>query len=536
MLLYINICNTHDLNLCLLHQMTLIQNFLVSQLFLPTKKNMIMKKSSTKKHFMQAFLLIGVFAFFALASCSKDDDPAEDPIASFQYEISEDNYLTVIFMNFSQNAETYNWDFGDGNTSTEENPIHTYDGPGEYEVVLTATNSDGVSRSFSEIIEIQDPFEALTLLAGETSKTWKLYRVGTSMGVGPSVDNPRDWWFLENDGSRPCKYFHEFTFHRNGDYVFDDKGYMWAEGGVFHEDLVGECIEAIPANMYGPEGEDLTPWLGGTHSFEFDASTNTVTLTGLGAWIGIVKVGTNGEVTVPQSSVSFKIDIEEHDGYDYMHVLFIYDWGVWSFSYAHYHDPSQEPDVVEEVDPIDPLDELTPTEMFNTFASTSEEDVQILVPTESTVELTVGVDDPADPDGVKVGQYHRVATEWQELQFATEYYIQFDNFTTVSLDVYIPSDNDFSGGLTKDIAIVIANSHDNAEWWNHHLQYDVNPDDVVLDEWQTWTFQLAEPTSGPGIPDGNPLERGDLNFFAISIGGAGHPDPGTFYIRNFIFD
>ena len=496
-----------------------------------------METFKSKTRFMQVFLLIASFAFFALASCSKDDDePAADPIASFQYEVSEDNHLEVKFMNFSQNAVSYSWDFGDGNSSTEENPTHIYDEADTYVVTLTATNADGVSRDFSETIILEDPDVVLAMLAGEVSKTWKLYRVGTSMGVGENIDNPRGWWSLENDGSRPCKYYHEFTFHRNGDYVFDDKGYMWGEGGVFHEDLVGECIEAIPANMVGPEGEDLSPWLGGTHAFELNPNTMKVTLTGLGAWIGIVKVGTEGEVTVPQSSVTFEIEFEERDGYDYMHVFFVYDWGVWSFSYAHYHDPSQEPDVVEEQDPIDPLDELTPTEMFNTFASTDAADVQILVPTESAVELTVGVDDPADPDGAKVGEYYRIATDWQELQFATQYYIQFDNFTTVSLDVYLPSSNDYSGPLSKDIAIIIANNHDTPEWWNHHLQYDVNPDDVVLDEWQTFTFQLDAPTSGPGIPNGNPLERDDLNFFAISIGGAGHSVEGTFYIRNFIFD
>ncbi len=497
-----------------------------------------MEKIMLQKRFMQVFLLVGTFAFFALSSCSTDDDPepADDPVASFQFEISDDDPLTVIFTNFSQNAESYLWDFDDGNTSTEENPTYTYEEFGIYEVELTATNADGVSRSFSETIELQDPFEALALLAGEESKTWKLYRVESSMGVGPDVDNPRDWWALYNDGSRPCDYYNEFTFHRNGDYVFDDKGYMWGEGGVFHEDFENECFEAIPANMVGPDGEDLSPWLGGTHSYEFDSSTNMVTLEGLGAWIGLVKTGTDGEVSVPQSSVSFKVEIEERDGYDYMHVLFEYADLVWSFSYAHYHDPSLEPEVVEEEEETDPLDELTPTEMFNTFASTSEEDVQILHPTESTVELTVGVDDPADPDGTKVGEYHRVAELYQELQFATEYYIQFDNFTTVSLDVYLPSDNDFSGDLTKDIAIIIANSHDNAEWWNHHLQYDVDADEVVLDEWQTFTFQLDEPTSGPGIPDGTPNDRDDLNFFAISIGGAAHSVEGTFYIRNFVFE
>lgn len=493
-----------------------------------------MKKNKTRNPFMWAILFIGAFSLIAFVSCEKEEEPVEDPIATFQYEINEEAPRTVVFSNFSSNAESYNWAFGDGTTSIEENPTHTYAEFDTYEVVLTATNSAGVSRSFTETIEVQDPFVALTRLAGEESKTWKLYRIESSMGVGPDADSPRDWWSLTNDGSRPCKYFHEFTFNRSGQFIFDDKGSMWGEGGIFHEDLVNECLEAVPANMVGPDGQDLSAWLSGTHSFEFDAATNMVTLEGLGAWMGLVKVATDGEVNVPQSSVSFKIDIEERDGYDYMHVLYVYDWGVWSFSYAHYYDSSLEPDVVLEQEGIDPLDELTPTEMFNTFASTSEDDVKVLVPTESTVELTVGVDDPADADAAKVGRYRRVAELYQELQFETEYYIQFDNFTKVSVDVYIPSSNDFSGDLTKDIAIIIANNHDTPEWWNHHLQYDVDTEDVKLDEWQTFTFELDAPTSGPG--EGTPLDRKDLNFFAISIGSGGHSDVGTFFIRNFKFE
>jgi len=166
------------------------------------------------------------------------------------------------------------------------------------------------------------------------------------MGVGPSLDSPYEWWFLENDGSRPCKYFHEFTFTRDMEYIFDDKGFMWGEGGVFHPDLVGECLEAIPSNMVGPNGEDLSAWLSGTHQFEYNPSTNTVNLIGEGAWIGLPKVATDGEVGLPQTSVTFQIEITEHDGYDHMYVKFVYEWGVWVFNYASYSNPALEPEVV----------------------------------------------------------------------------------------------------------------------------------------------------------------------------------------------
>lgn len=53
------------------------------------------------------------------------------------------NFNVVTFTNTSSNATTYEWDFGDGTTSTESNPVHTYADGGEYVVTLTATNGCG---------------------------------------------------------------------------------------------------------------------------------------------------------------------------------------------------------------------------------------------------------------------------------------------------------------------------------------------------------------------------------------------------------
>ena len=44
----------------------------------------------------------------------------------------------------------WDWDFGDGETSTEENPIHTYHKPGMYSVTLTATDEKGESDSVTK--------------------------------------------------------------------------------------------------------------------------------------------------------------------------------------------------------------------------------------------------------------------------------------------------------------------------------------------------------------------------------------------------
>ena len=48
--------------------------------------------------------------------------------------------LSVTFNNTSTNAATYFWEFGDGQTSTEKSPTHTYSVAGAYLVKLTLTN------------------------------------------------------------------------------------------------------------------------------------------------------------------------------------------------------------------------------------------------------------------------------------------------------------------------------------------------------------------------------------------------------------
>lgn len=51
--------------------------------------------------------------------------------------------LTVIFQNQSTGSNVYEWDFGDGNISSQQNPTHSYAATGTYTVCLRAMNTDG---------------------------------------------------------------------------------------------------------------------------------------------------------------------------------------------------------------------------------------------------------------------------------------------------------------------------------------------------------------------------------------------------------
>jgi len=69
--------------------------------------------------------------------------------------------LEVTFSNSSVNADTYVWDFGDTQSSSELNPVHTFTNPGTYSVVLTASNPDN-SDSEEKIGYIKVTLPAVT--------------------------------------------------------------------------------------------------------------------------------------------------------------------------------------------------------------------------------------------------------------------------------------------------------------------------------------------------------------------------------------
>jgi PKD repeat protein len=65
---------------------------------------------------------------------------------------------TVAFADASTFFPTsWNWDFGDGTTSTEQNPIHTYADPGTYDVRLEVCNENGCDTLFAEDAITYDP-------------------------------------------------------------------------------------------------------------------------------------------------------------------------------------------------------------------------------------------------------------------------------------------------------------------------------------------------------------------------------------------
>lgn len=91
-------------------------------------------------------------------------------LAAFKFELSSIEAIIndpdpliclpdpVVFQNNSSNGNEFFWDFGDGSTSTDVNPSHTYAGPGQYTVTLVVsdTNNCFASDSLQFLVNIGD--------------------------------------------------------------------------------------------------------------------------------------------------------------------------------------------------------------------------------------------------------------------------------------------------------------------------------------------------------------------------------------------
>lgn len=89
-----------------------------------------------------------------MASCA--------PVAKFSYDnnVEKTAPTKITFENKSKKAESYEWDFGDGETSFEETPSHQYFRPGKYTVTLKAIKEGKISTE-SQTLQIEPPEECL---------------------------------------------------------------------------------------------------------------------------------------------------------------------------------------------------------------------------------------------------------------------------------------------------------------------------------------------------------------------------------------
>jgi trimeric autotransporter adhesin len=124
--------------------------------------------------------------------------------------------LTVAFSDLSQGAPTsWRWDFGDGTTSTAENPTHTYTSPGSYTVTLTIRDLGGNTKTatLTNFITVQPLAAGFT--ATPTSGAAPLAVAFTDTSTG----DPIAWSWNFGDGTTSTLRNPSKTYTAPGSYT-----------------------------------------------------------------------------------------------------------------------------------------------------------------------------------------------------------------------------------------------------------------------------------------------------------------------------
>lgn len=108
--------------------------------------------------------------------------PTTPPVPAFTMDKTTTCDGTIQFYDQSTNGPTsWNWDFGDGNTSTVQNPVHTYSANGTYMVTLTVGNINGTAQT-TQVVTVNMPPAPSVL--GDTvceNQTASLLALGTGI-------------------------------------------------------------------------------------------------------------------------------------------------------------------------------------------------------------------------------------------------------------------------------------------------------------------------------------------------------------------
>jgi PKD repeat protein len=189
-----------------------------------------------------------------LSNLNKSDSKA--PVVSFTHSANE---LTVTFVNNTTDPEndelSYHWEFGDGEKSTEKNPVHTYKTKGSYVVKLIAVDSTGKSASESLSIQVSNKDEPIANHVPLAAFTVKINGLSVTI-TDTSFDEDEDilsysWDMGDGQTRRDSKGF-TYTYKEAGTYTIQlvvDDGLAASEPTTFEVTVSGGNV---PSENHAP--------------------------------------------------------------------------------------------------------------------------------------------------------------------------------------------------------------------------------------------------------------------------------------------
>ena len=116
------------------------------------------------------------------------------PFANFSSNLTSGYApLSVQFTDLSRNVDRCNWDFGDGSSSNQQNPAHTYSIAGNYKVTLTVNNKNGTESRSETVNVLARPVFSASPTSGKTPLTVNF--------TDHSTGSPNSWNWTFGDGT-----------------------------------------------------------------------------------------------------------------------------------------------------------------------------------------------------------------------------------------------------------------------------------------------------------------------------------------------
>ncbi len=281
--------------------------------------------------------------------------------------------------------EAYSYEFKfttDGWTSQEE-----FDA----DVLGTVTNGGFTNRFLSVdrnmvINAVWNQPEYLTP-SSTPEGIWKLSPQAGAFGYGPAAGDTQ--WYSSSEGDvtlRDCFFDDQFVFSNDGSFqnVQDDE--TWIEGWQGGTNACGTPVAPH-------DGSNAATWA-------YDSTSNTITLTGSGAHLGLAKAingdELDGVVAVPESIVYNVISISETD----MTVAINVGGGFWTFVFTKVISGSDATLSSIEVDGI-ALSGFSPNATdYNYFVSSTATVAPIVTATLSDSNASISITQASDPAGL----------------------------------------------------------------------------------------------------------------------------------------
>lgn len=499
-------------------------------------------------------------ALVFISSCSEDDGGTVlDPVAQFSFVAAGSE---ITFTNVSENASGYSWDFGDGSTSEDANPVHAYDGAGEYEVTLIAMNGDK-ENMITKMVQTQNSGALASQIVG---KEWIAARGNTyAYALGGAADagtawnqqSPPWWNFGDGDGhsylrDRPSLINDVYVFAITGEIDVDFNGDFWAEYGLWTDTDFNETNmeigSGLPANA---AGTDMSAFANpdGLWTFEIDEEAATITCSGSGAHILSPRIAYGGDggsdIRVPVDKVWYDIvKVVTVDGAADTLVLYAAanDGANDVGQYLTLHAYENEADIPEPTPApcqISRSGSVAAADFSHDFLSADGASAMASLNADyvATYGAEIGGEtctkfEILNPEGHNVyGNLFLRGGSMGECEDGSEAYVDaitFDNDEyVVKFDVYIPSaDNDFSGDLVNSLVVRMVDESQYAQFWEQYIL--IEKTDLATDQWLSLEYDFNDTDLASRITDGTQVP----DAIHIDWGGDNHSAAGTFYLKH----